>query len=76
MLTADMTAAQALMERTILTAKKHLKDFEQSVPQAKVGQVTEGESRKAVAARWGFFNQNTIANAIRLRAALNSNASR
>jgi hypothetical protein len=31
---------------------------------------------KAVAARWGFFNQNTIANAIRLRAALNSNASR
>ncbi len=31
---------------------------------------------KAFAARWGFFNQNTIANAIRLRAALNSNAAR
>ena len=44
-----MTAAQEVMERTIVTAKKHLKDFEKAVPTAKVAQVTETESRKAVA---------------------------
>jgi hypothetical protein len=47
---APMTAAQEMMERTILTAKKHLKDFDKAIPTAKVGQVTEAESRKAVAA--------------------------
>jgi len=45
-----MTAAQVVMERTIVTAKKHLKDFDKTVPVAKVTPVTEGESRKAVAA--------------------------
>jgi hypothetical protein len=45
-----MTPAQERMERTILTAKKHLKDFDKVVPVAKVGQVGEGDSRKAVAA--------------------------
>jgi hypothetical protein len=48
---APMTAAQELMERTIVTAKKILKDFpEKSVPQAKVAPITEAEARKAVAA--------------------------
>jgi hypothetical protein len=47
---APMTAAQELMERTIVTAKKHLKDFpEKSVPSAKVALVGEPEARKAVA---------------------------
>lgn len=45
-----MTPAQERMERTILTAKKHLKDFDKVVPVAKVGQVGEADSRKAVAA--------------------------
>jgi hypothetical protein len=45
-----MTAAQEMMERTILTAKKHLKDFDKSVPTAKVAPITEAEARKAVAA--------------------------
>jgi hypothetical protein len=45
-----MTPAQERMERTILTAKKHLKDFDKSVPVAKVGQIGEADSRKAVAA--------------------------
>ncbi|HEY8092090.1 MAG TPA: hypothetical protein VIF09_29720 [Polyangiaceae bacterium] len=45
-----MTAAQELMERTILTAKKHLKDFDKAVPTAKVAQVSEADARKAVAA--------------------------
>jgi hypothetical protein len=45
-----MTAAQAVMERTIVTAKKNLKDFDKSVPVAKVAAITEAESRKAVAA--------------------------
>jgi hypothetical protein len=44
-----MTAAQEMMERTILTAKKGLKDFDKSVPPAKVALVGEIESRKAVA---------------------------
>ena len=47
---APMTPAQERMERTILTAKKHLKDFDKVVPVAKVGQVSEADSRKAVAA--------------------------
>jgi hypothetical protein len=47
---APMTPAQERMERTILTAKKHLKDFDKAVPVAKVGQVSEADSRKAVAA--------------------------
>jgi hypothetical protein len=47
---APMTAAQELMERTILTAKKGLKDFEKAVPLAKVAQVGEPEARKAVGA--------------------------
>jgi hypothetical protein len=47
---APMTPAQERMERTILTAKKHLKDFDKSVPVAKVGQISEADSRKAVAA--------------------------
>ncbi len=47
---APMTPAQERMERTILTAKKHLKDFDKTVPVAKVGQVSEADSRKAVAA--------------------------
>jgi hypothetical protein len=45
-----MTPAQERMERTILTAKKHLKDFDKAIPVAKVGQIAEAESRKAVAA--------------------------
>jgi hypothetical protein len=45
-----MTAAHDAMERTILVAKKELKDFDKSVPPAKVALVSEGESRKAVAA--------------------------
>lgn len=46
-----MTAAQELMERTILTAKKALKDGpEKALPVAKVAAVTEAEARKAVAA--------------------------
>jgi hypothetical protein len=47
---APMTAAQEMMERTILTAKKGLKDFDKAVPPAKVAQVSETEARKAVAA--------------------------
>ncbi len=47
---APMTAGQERMERTILTAKKGLKDFDKAVPQAKVAQVSEVEARKAVAA--------------------------
>jgi hypothetical protein len=47
---APMTAGQETMERTILTAKKGLKDFEKTVPQAKVAAVSDVESRKAVAA--------------------------
>jgi hypothetical protein len=47
---APMTPAQAVMERTIVTAKKRLKDFDRTVPAAKVIDVTEAESRKAVAA--------------------------
>lgn len=47
---APMTPAQERMERTILTAKKHLKDFDKTVPTAKVAQVSEAEARKAVAA--------------------------
>jgi hypothetical protein len=45
-----MTAAQETMERTILTAKKGLKDFDKAVPQAKVALLNEVEARKAVAA--------------------------
>jgi hypothetical protein len=45
-----MTAAHDAMERTILTAKKELKDFDKSIPLAKVALVSEAESRKAVAA--------------------------
>jgi len=45
-----MSPAQEKMERTILTAKKHLKDLpDKSVPSAKVAQVNETEARKAVA---------------------------
>jgi len=48
---APMTAAQELMERTIITAKKLLKDFpDKSVPSAKVALIGEPEARKAVAA--------------------------
>jgi hypothetical protein len=38
------------MERTILTAKKHLKDFDKVVPHAKVALISEADSRKAVSA--------------------------
>jgi hypothetical protein len=44
-----MTAAQERMERTILTAKKGLKDFDKAIPLAKVAIVGEPEARKAVA---------------------------
>ncbi|MGH7297253.1 MAG: hypothetical protein ACRELB_20105, partial [Polyangiaceae bacterium] len=47
---APMTPSQERMERTILTAKKHLKDFDKPVPTAKVALVSEADSRKAVAA--------------------------
>src|ERR1019366_9721281 len=48
---APMTASQELMERTIITAKKLLKDFpDKSVPSAKVALIGENEARKAVAA--------------------------
>ena len=46
---APMTPAQERMERTILTAKKHLKDFDKPVPHAKVAQIAEADARKAVA---------------------------
>lgn len=46
---APMTAAQERMERTILTAKKGLKDFDKSIPLAKVAIVGEPEARKAIA---------------------------
>jgi hypothetical protein len=46
-----MTAAQERMERTILTAKKALKDGpEKAPPPAKVSPISESEARKAVAA--------------------------
>jgi hypothetical protein len=45
-----LTAGHDAMERTILTAKKGLKDFEKAVPPAKVTQITEADSKKAVAA--------------------------
>ena len=46
-----MTAAQELMERTILTAKKSLKDGpEKAPPVAKIAPISEAEARKAVAA--------------------------
>jgi hypothetical protein len=45
-----MSAGQEMMERTILTAKKGLKDFDKPIPPAKVAQVNEAEARKAVAA--------------------------
>jgi hypothetical protein len=48
---APMSAAQELMERTIVQAKKILKDFpEKSLPAAKVSPIGEAEARKAVAA--------------------------
>jgi len=47
---APMSAAQQQMERTLLQAKKLLKDFEKAVPQAKVALIGEAEARKAVAA--------------------------
>jgi hypothetical protein len=52
---APMTAAQAKMERTILAAKKGLKEVGPSVPTAKVTEIGEGDARKAVtsAARGG-----------------------
>lgn len=47
---APMTAAQELMERTIVQAKKLLKDFpEKSLPAAKVTPIPEADARKAVA---------------------------
>jgi hypothetical protein len=46
---APMTPAQERSERTILTAKKHLKDFDKAIPSAKVALVGEPEARKAVA---------------------------
>jgi hypothetical protein len=45
-----LSAAQQTAERTILTAKKHLKDFDRAVPSAKVAPLGDVESRKAVAA--------------------------
>jgi hypothetical protein len=45
-----MTAAQAVMERTLATAKKHLKDFDKTVPAARLTSVTEAGARRAVAA--------------------------
>ncbi len=46
-----LTAAQERMERTILTAKKAIKDGpEKAIPAAKITPVTEAEARKAVAA--------------------------
>jgi hypothetical protein len=48
---APMTPAQELMERTILTAKKALKDGpEKAPPAAKIASISEAEARKAVAA--------------------------
>jgi hypothetical protein len=46
---APMTPAQERMERTILTAKKHLKDFDKPIPTAKVALIAEDVARKAVA---------------------------
>jgi hypothetical protein len=47
---APMTPSQERMERTILTAKKALKDGpEKAPPAAKIAPVTEAEARKAVA---------------------------
>jgi len=47
---APLTAAQELMERTILTAKKALKDGpEKAPPVAKIAVISEAEARKAVA---------------------------
>ncbi|MDP9152299.1 MAG: hypothetical protein M3O36_20430 [Myxococcota bacterium] len=46
-----LSRAQETMERTLLVAKKALKDGpEKALPAAKVATVTEGETRKAVAA--------------------------
>ena len=47
---APMTAAQEMMEKTILTAKKGLKDFDRPIPPAKVAIISEADARKAVAA--------------------------
>jgi hypothetical protein len=47
---APMTPAQERMERTILTAKKLLKDFDKAIPAAKVALANEVDSRKAVSA--------------------------
>jgi hypothetical protein len=48
---APMTGAQERMERTLLTAKKGLRDLAaRQMPQAKVVPMTEGDARKAVAA--------------------------
>jgi hypothetical protein len=48
---APLTPAQERMERTILTAKKALKDGpEKAPPPAKIAPVSEAEARKAVAA--------------------------
>jgi hypothetical protein len=47
---APMTPAQERMERTILTAKKHLKDFDKAIPTAKVALIAEADARKAVSA--------------------------
>ncbi len=48
---APMTPAQERMERTILTAKKALKDGpERAPPAAKIAPISEAEARKAVAA--------------------------
>jgi hypothetical protein len=45
-----MTAAQQLMERTIATAKRALKDDADALPHAKVAPAGEAQVRKAVAA--------------------------
>ncbi len=48
---APMTPAQERMERTILTAKKALKDApEKAPPPAKIASISEADARKAVAA--------------------------
>src|ERR1700722_10468773 len=49
--TTPLTPAQEVMERTIVAAKKAVKDFpEKTIPAAKVAPIGEAEARKAVAA--------------------------
>ena len=47
---APMTAGQVRMERTILTAKRMLKEGSDAVPHAKIAAIAEADARKAVTA--------------------------